>query len=1659
MKKLLMLLSTLLMLVSNIVLAQNCPSSPTYKNQDGTYDLTAGRSLVVNDGKSHNITIQNDFSSTSTICVTNGSTVNLSFNAVNFPEANGSIYVDATSKLTLTGTAISNFPLTLTNYGTLTQNIDVTFTNGAIINNYRTYNTTSSFIVNSGTIVLNNSGTMNLSGQIEFNSSSFKLNNLANGVLTIKNNTELNSGQITNNGTINFNGTTAMSNSVEFENSGYIYFIHTVILNRGSIINYGLIDANENITLNKGVSITNYCTITGDKALTINSADIINYGSILLKVNGTADNSFTNQGNFVNGPNGFVQGSDFTNNSNITGGGNFYFTRNTSNNGIFSGTSSSNINFYDASNTTSKFFDVQNSSPQYTTKNAIIPLATTTLTSCGYPAPPVITTQPATVNLCDNTTKTATFSVSATSPYSSMTYQWRKNGVNISGATASSYTANNLTLADTANTYTVAVTNDKGTTVCNAAYINYIIVTQPSNITVATGSPFTFTVKASDIATAFQWTKKGANIAGATYATYTDASAALTDSGSYAVKVSYNGGSCVSNSAILTVENPPAITTQPQAQVLCDSTTKSVAFSVTAATSKSTLSYQWYKNGTAITGATASSYTATGLRYADTSNNYYVVLKNGIGSTTSSIAGFKYVILTQPSNLYAPTGTPASFTVKASDLATTFQWTKNGANIGGATFPTYTDASAALSDSGSYAVKVNYKGGSCISNSSILTVEAPPTIITQPQVVQLCDSTSTSATFSVVASSPKSAITYQWYKNGAAITGATSSNYTATYLKTADTANAYSVVLTNTAGTSTSNATGFKYVIIAHPTSTTVATGNVGAFTVKTSGATAIQWYKNGTNIDKAKSFTYNTPVVTVADSASYLALLTYSSGTCISKAAKLFPSVVLYSKSTGSMNAAATWGVDTDGSGSTPVDFTRDEHTFVVSNRDTITATTNLTIAGKLDLNDSKLIIAPKAMLTAGRIVRSGKKGMIAGASTSSIKLTGITNTVTAGASDLYFDPTNNTIGGLYTAGHTVNLHNALNLTAGTIAGILQVNSGTFNTSDSLTLKSDSSGSAFVYKSNGVINGKVMVEKYIPARRAYRFIGSPVSAIDAPTINAAWQEGTTSSTDNPHPGYGTHITYGAVADGYDQNPQKTFSMFVLRNGSWTGVPPTKTTKVTDYPAYMMFIRGDRSYNITSTTSTTAPKSTILRTMGSLRQGTQANVTVGATGFTLVSNPFACPIDFDVVAHNSKNIKATARIWDPTLAGTKGVGAYVTVDWTSTGYITTPPSDVKNILPTGQGFWVQSADGKNSGTLNFDETDKYLPGVYSKSYNTFRQSTNRESQQEAMLEVDLKVFNDDSTTGIADGVLYHFSSDYSNDVDGNDITKLSNIYENLSIINSNTLLTVERRQAPTSNDTLHLNLTGSKSTNYMLEFVPKNFSNIIIGNLYLYDRYLNTRTQLSNTDTSRVTININTAIAGSKDANRFSIVSQQVLLPVTFSSARAYAKGKTAQVEWNVANEIDVQYYEIEKSANGTTFTKAGRVQATGVTSYNFNDANPFDGSSYYRVKSVDKSGKTTYTKVMPVTIDNIATSSLAVYPNPLKGKTFQVQISNKAAGTYTLQLISNSGQQLYTQTISYNGGIATYNVQLNNNLASGIYFIKAVAVDGSSDVIKVIVQ
>jgi alpha-tubulin suppressor-like RCC1 family protein len=145
------------------------------------------------------------------------------------------------------------------------------------------------------------------------------------------------------------------------------------------------------------------------------------------------------------------------------------------------------------------------------------------------------------------------------------------------------------------------------------------------------GSVASFSVQASSAGStaAYQWRRNGVDIAGATAASYTTSALGPADDGArFSVLVSNTAGSVLSSEALLRVTplaGAPTISAQPQdAAVLAGA---SAQFSVTAtATGGGTLGYQWYRNGSAIAGATAASYTTPVLAWTDHGALYSVVV-------------------------------------------------------------------------------------------------------------------------------------------------------------------------------------------------------------------------------------------------------------------------------------------------------------------------------------------------------------------------------------------------------------------------------------------------------------------------------------------------------------------------------------------------------------------------------------------------------------------------------------------------------------------------------------------------------------------------------------------------------------------------------------------------------------------------------------------------------------------------------------------------------------------------------------------------------------------------------------------------------------------------------------------------------------------------
>ena len=522
------------------------------------------------------------------------------------------------------------------------------------------------------------------------------------------------------------------------------------------------------------------------------------------------------------------------------------------------------------------------------------------------PVPPSITGHPS--NLTVTAPDAANFSVVATGD-APLGYQWRRNGVAIAGATNATYMLNPTAGEDNGATFDVVVSNGAGsatsTTATLTVNVGPSIGTPPANVTVTAPASATFTVVASGTAPlSYQWRRNGLNINGATSASYVLNPTAGADSGAtFDVVVSNIAGSVTSAAATLTVNVPPSITAQPANTTV--TAPGAASFSVVAA-GDAPLAYQWRRNGVNIGAATSASYVLSPTTADDTGTTFDVVVSNGAGSVTSTGATLTVnstpvapSITTQPANVTVTAPGAANFSVSATgDAPLSYQWRRNGVDIGGATSAAYALTPTAGTDSGAtFDVVVSNAVGTVVSAAATLTVNVLPSITTPPVNVTVTEPNA--ANFSVVAEGD-GPLTYQWRRNGVNIAGATSATYVLTPTAGTDNGATFDVVVSNAAGNVTSSAATLTVnvppSITTPPANATVAAPAAATFTVAASGTAPLsyQWRRDGVNISGANSASYVLDPTTGTDNgATFDVVVSNAVGSAVSPAATLTVSMM----------------------------------------------------------------------------------------------------------------------------------------------------------------------------------------------------------------------------------------------------------------------------------------------------------------------------------------------------------------------------------------------------------------------------------------------------------------------------------------------------------------------------------------------------------------------------------------------------------------------------------------------------------------------------------------------------------------------------------------------------------------------------------------------
>ncbi len=444
------------------------------------------------------------------------------------------------------------------------------------------------------------------------------------------------------------------------------------------------------------------------------------------------------------------------------------------------------------------------------------------------PLPSATTTPSGTVTTC-NPTQLISANTGA-----GLSYQWKFNGNNISGATSSTYTAG------ASGSYSVVVTNSNNcsstsTSVAISVSTGTPAITASGSTTICEGTAVTLNATAGG--TSYQWYKNNSAQAGATSASY-----AVSSAGNYYCAITTTGCSGNSNSIAITVINNPApVLTYNTPLTFCSPGSVALISNAYAG-----VTYQWQKNSIDIAGATNQLYTASTsgkYRVKQTANG---CTKQGMDVTVSAGASSVTSAITANGPTSFCNGSSVTLDVTNPIPGYSLQWQNNGTNIGGAT-----NASYVATVSGNYTCVVSASCGNATSNTISVSAGSISAVVTPSGSVNIC-----SGAIAALTANAGAGYNYQWQLNGVNINGATSQTYNASA------AGNYSVAINSPCGNTTSAATTVNVTALSisvTPVLTTVCEGSAATFTASSGLNYIYQWFRNGAAVAGATNSTFAT--------------------------------------------------------------------------------------------------------------------------------------------------------------------------------------------------------------------------------------------------------------------------------------------------------------------------------------------------------------------------------------------------------------------------------------------------------------------------------------------------------------------------------------------------------------------------------------------------------------------------------------------------------------------------------------------------------------------------------------------------------------------------------------------------------------------------------
>ncbi|PZX94443.1 hypothetical protein DOS84_07430, partial [Flavobacterium aquariorum] len=506
---------------------------------------------------------------------------------------------------------------------------------------------------------------------------------------------------------------------------------------------------------------------------------------------------------------------------------------------------------------------------------------------------PVITAQPVAPAAVCAGNGTRTIDVTATG--TSLTYQWRKNGTNLTNGapytnvTTASMSITNPAISENGASFDVIITDAQGCDVTSNAValtVNALPAITAQPVAPAAVCPGTGTrnisVTATGTSLSYQWRKNGTNLTnGAPYTNVTTATMTITspafseNGGSFDVVVTNAAGCTITSNAVVLTVNPSAtnatLVTPNTPQNICNGS----SINLNATSAGNTIFWFTVPTGGANLGSSASGAnflttppnSATTTYYADarTAAGCFSATRTATGTVTTSAAPTISVQPASPAAICEGSGTR---TISVTSTATSWQWRRNGVDLtnvapfSGVNTATLTITNPTTADSGTYTVMLNGTTCGLLSNNATLTVNATPaapTAVTPNSPVVVCTSDGKTPLNATSAGN-----TIEWYTVASGGSSLGTSTSGANFQVSAPTATVYYAEARTSSGcvsptrTATASVTSNVLpVITTQPATPAAACAGTGAVTISVAGTgvTTYQWRKNGTPLSNVAPY------------------------------------------------------------------------------------------------------------------------------------------------------------------------------------------------------------------------------------------------------------------------------------------------------------------------------------------------------------------------------------------------------------------------------------------------------------------------------------------------------------------------------------------------------------------------------------------------------------------------------------------------------------------------------------------------------------------------------------------------------------------------------------------------------------------------------------